>query len=151
MRQISADRSVLTEKEGMSVEPSVIAEIREKQLAACPSENKITIVITGNREDPGSKATFYNFESTINQGGSEKKVETSYRYSQLLEFNEKLIHEYGNIRLLRVFPPKKFVGNKEGDFVVMRRNAIQDWATELVSDEEVCEDPLVRNFFKLSE
>ena len=135
----------------MSVEQSVFSEIKEKQLASCPSDSKITIVIASYRDDPGTKATFFNFVSTVNEGGSEKTAETSYRYSQLLEFNEQLIHNYGNIRLLRTFPPKKFVGNKEGDFVVMRRDAIQTWATELVLDEETCDDPLIRKFFKLSE
>jgi hypothetical protein len=135
----------------MSVDPSVQAEIKEKQLAACPSENKITIVIKSHHDDVATKATFFDFVCTINQGGSEKTSETSYRYSQLLEFNEKLIYNYGNIRLLRTFPPKKFVGNKEGDFIVMRRDAIQEWATELVSDEEICEEPLLLSFFKLTE
>ena len=135
----------------MSVDPQVQQEIKDKQLAACPSDSKITIVITGHRDDAATKATFFNFRSTINEGGSEKTAESSYRYSQLLEFNEQLIHNYGAIRLLRTFPPKKFVGNKEGDFIVMRRDAIQNWCTELVSDEEVCEDPLVRKFFKLIE
>ena len=131
----------------MSVEASVQAEIKEKQLAACPSENKITIVITGHHEDAVQKATVFDFVSTINENGTEKTATTKYRYSRLLTFNEELIKKYGNIRLLRVFPPKKFVGNKEGDFVVMRRDAIQAWATELVTDEEVCEDPDVRKFF----
>ena len=135
----------------MSVDASVQAEIKEKQLAACPGENKITIVIAGHHDDAATKATFFDFVCTINQGGSEKTSNVSYRYSELLKFNEeKLIHNYGAIRLLRVFPPKKFVGNKEGDFVVMRRDAIQAWATELVSDEELCEDPDVLAQFKLN-
>ena len=137
----------------MSVSPEVQQQIKEKQLAACPSPNKLTIVITGHRDDAATKATFFNFTSSLlnAEGGSEKIAESSYRYSQLLEFNEKLIHNYGAIRLLRTFPPKKYVGNKEGDFVVMRRDAIQNWATELCSDEELCEDPDVLRQFKLLE
>ncbi|EAX95874.1 PX domain containing protein [Trichomonas vaginalis G3] len=135
----------------MSVEASVQNEIKEKQLAGCPSENKLSIVITGHRDDATTKATFYNFVATRIVNGVEKSSQTSYRYSQLLEFNEKLIYNYGAIRLLRVFPPKKFVGNRDGDFVVLRRDAIQEWATELCLDEEVCEDKDVLEFFKLTE
>lgn len=135
----------------MSVDPSVQNEIKEKQISGCPSENKISIVITGHRDDAASKATFYDFTATRVENGAEKTAQTSYRYSQLLEFNEKLIYNYGAIRLLRVFPPKKFVGNREGDFIVLRRDAIQEWATELCLDEETCEDKLVLQFFKLIE
>lgn len=133
----------------MTVDPSVQNEIKEKQLAACPSENKISIVITGHRDD--GKVVFYTFQCTRNENGSVKTTECEYRYSALLEFNEKLIYNYGAIRLLRLFPPKKFVGNREGDFVVMRRDAIQEWATELCMDEELCEDKLVLQQFKLVE
>jgi hypothetical protein len=65
----------------------------------------------------------------------------------LLEFNDTLIHDYGNIRILRLFPPKKWVGNREGNFVQQRLDAIQKWLNELIEDEELCDDPKFRNFF----
>ena len=69
------------------------------------------------------------------------------RYSILLDFNENLIHDYGAIHILRMFSPKKWVGNKQGDFVQQRMEAIQKWMTELVEDEELCDDPKLRSFF----
>lgn len=134
------------------VDPSVIAEIKEKQLTGCPAENKISLVITGHQEDPAAKATFFQIVATrVDPSGAEQSANNSCRYSQLLELNEKLIYNYGQIRLLRTFPPKKFVGNRVGDFVVMRRDALQAWLTELVLDEEMAVEPEILHFFQLSE
>ena len=137
----------------MNLDPATIDAIKEKQLASCPVENKIALIITGNQEDAAAKATFYNFRCYLqDSNGSEIKCsEDRYRYSQLLEFNEQLMHDYGAIRLLRLFPPKKWIGNKEGDFVTQRQEAIQNWLNELCEDEETAQDPKILKFFKLAE
>lgn len=128
------------------------AELKEKQLQNCKSQSKIAIVIQNYADDPVAKATFYNTQCTrIDANGQEQVTENRYRYSQLLEFNEQLMHDYGAIRILRLFPPKKWVGNRQGDFVQQRMEAIQAWMTELVEDEELCDDPKVRSFFKLTQ
>lgn len=128
------------------------SELKERQLATCKSQSKIAIVILNYADDPVAKATFYNTQCTrVDANGQEHVTENRYRYSQLLEFNEQLMHDYGAIRLLRLFPPKKWVGNREGNFVEQRMAQIQKWMTEIVQDEELCDDPKVRNFFKLTE
>ena len=128
------------------------SELKDKQLQNCKSKSKIAIVILNYADDPVAKATFYNTQCTrVDASGQEHVTENRYRYSQLLEFNEQLMHDYGAIRLLRLFPPKKWVGNRQGDFVQQRMEAIQAWMTELVEDEELCDDPKVRSFFKLTE
>lgn len=124
------------------------SELREKQLANCKSQSKIALVITNFADDPATKATFYTTQCTrVDENGQEHIEENKYRYSQLLEFNEVLIQNYGAIRLLRVFPPKKWVGNREGNFVQQRMEKIQEWMTELVEDEEICDDQKLREFF----
>jgi len=135
----------------MTTDPSVQQQIKERHLNTCPSESKIALVITGHHDDVAAKATFFDIHCVKVEGGNEISCDVSFRYSQLLEFNDKLIYNYGNIRLLREFPPKKYVGNKESDFVKLRQDGLQNWLTELVTDEEICEDPLVRSFFKLTE
>ena len=135
----------------MSVDAATQAAIKEQQLSGCPSEKKIAIVITGNHIDQATKATFYTFQAFKQTGDNTLTADSSYRYSQLLSFNEELIKNYGNIRLLRVFPGKKWVGNTDADFVSQRQDQIQKWATELVLDEELCEEPLVLKFFKIPE
>ena len=135
----------------MATDPSLIATIKESQFKACPSANKISLVISGHHDDPSTKATFFDIHCIKIQDGNEFSSDVSYRYSQLYDFNEKLIYNYGAIRLLRTFPPKKIIGNKESDFIQIRQDGLQNWLNELVSDEETCEDPLIRSFFKLSE
>jgi hypothetical protein len=126
------------------------ADLKTKQLESCPSESKISIIITGTADDPVAKATFYNTQCTVVNNGSESTSENRYRYSQLLEFNDSLIHDYGAIRILRLFPPKKWVGNREGNFVQQRQEAIQTWLNELIADEELCDDTKIREFFKIA-
>jgi hypothetical protein len=125
-------------------------DLKAKQLESCPSASKISLVITGAAEDPLAKATFYTTQCTVVNDGAESTTENRYRYSQLLEFNDSLIHDYGAIRILRLFPPKKWVGNREGNFVQQRQDAIQTWLNELIADEELCDDPKVREFFKVA-
>lgn len=128
------------------------SELKEKQLASCKAPTKISLVILNYADDPQAKATFYNTQCTlVDENGQEHVKEERYRYSQLLDFNEQLIHDYGAIRLLRVFPPKKWVGNREGDFVQQRMEKIQEWMNELVEDEEICQDGKLRAFFKLTQ
>jgi hypothetical protein len=119
--------------------------LKAKQLESCPSESKISLVITSTVDD--GKATFYITQCTIVVNGVESTKENRFRYSQLLEFNEALTKDYGAIRILRLFPPKKWVGNREGNFVQQRLDAIQLWMNELIEDEELCDDQKVRNFF----
>jgi hypothetical protein len=127
------------------------SELKAKQLESCPSKTKIAIVILNYADDPVAKATFYNTECTfVDENGVEHVSENRYRYSALLDFNETLVHDYGAIRILRLFPPKKWVGNKEGSFVQQRMEQIQKWLTEIVEDEELCEDQKVRDYFHLS-
>jgi hypothetical protein len=83
-------------------------------------------------------------------GGVETTTENRYRYSVLLEFNDALIHDYGAIRILRLFPPKKWVGNRQGNFVQQRQDAIQAWLNEIIADQELCDDAKVRAFFKVA-
>lgn len=127
-----------------------MSEIREGQLSSCVGSPKIALVIQNSVEDPVAKATFYVTQVTqVEEDGVEHVSEQRYRYSQLLAFNEMLKLEYGEIRIMRLFPPKKWVGNKEGDFVETRQSAIQNWMTALVKDEETCHDPRVREFFQI--
>jgi hypothetical protein len=119
--------------------------LKAKQLESCPSESKIALVITGTVDD--GKATFYITQCTVVANGVETSKENRFRYSQLLDFNDTLIHDYGNIRILRLFPPKKWVGNREGNFVQQRLDAIQKWLSEIIEDEELCDDPKLRTFF----
>ena len=136
----------------MSLDSSAIDAIREKQLDSAPGDTKLTLVITGHQEDPAAKATFFNVSASFTgSDGTEKTSEGRYRYSQLLDFNEQLIHDYGAIRLLRTFPPKKLIGNKEVDFVAQRMEALQNWMSELCADEETCQDKRLLAFFKLNE
>jgi hypothetical protein len=135
-----------------NLDSTQVEELRAKQLESCPAALKISLIITGFQEDAAAKATFFTVEAQLDkEDGAKVTSETRHRYSQLLEFNEKLINEkYGAIRILRLFPPKKFIGNKEGDFVTQRKDALQLWLNELVSDEETCADPRVREFFQLT-
>jgi hypothetical protein len=131
----------------MSLSPE---DLKAKQLESCPSRSKISIVITSTVDDPATKATFYATQCTIvDSSGNEQSNEQRYRYSSLLEFNDTLIHDYGAIRILRLFPPKKFVGNKEGNFIQQRKDAIQSWLNEIIADEELVDDPKIRKFFKV--
>jgi hypothetical protein len=134
----------------MILDSSEIAALKEEQLKSCPAARKVSLVITGCQEDAAAKATFYAIEGTIEQdSGEEKKIEQRYRYSQLFDFNETLIREYGAIRILRLFPPKKLVGNKAGDFVAQRKDYLQKWLAEIVADEELSEASIILQLFKL--
>jgi hypothetical protein len=126
------------------------ADLKSKQFESCPSESKISIIITSATDDPIAKATFYVTQCSVINNGTESTTENRYRYSQLLEFNDSLIHDYGAIRILRLFPPKKWVGNREGNFVQQRQDAIQTWLNELIADEELCDDTKIREFFKVA-
>jgi hypothetical protein len=119
--------------------------LKAKQLESCPSESKISLVITSTVDD--GKATFYVTQCTVVANGLESTKENRFRYSQLLEFNEGLMKNYGAIRIFRLFPPKKWVGNREGNFVQQRLEPIQLWMNELIEDEELCDDQKVRTFF----
>ena len=130
----------------MNLEQSTIDGIKDKQFDACPGETKLALVITGHQEDVAAKATFFNVNAYY---GDNEPVAGRFRYSQLLDFNDSLIHDYGPIRLLRTFPPKKLIGNKEMDFVTQRMEALQNWMTELCSDEETCQDKKVLTFFNI--
>jgi len=135
----------------MNLDSTEAAAIKAKQYEQCPAPRKISIVITGFQEDARAKATFFNIDASILlDDGTEKKSDDRFRYSQLLELNESLVQDYGNIRILRLFPPKKFVGNKEGSFVQQRKDALQIWLNELVADEETSVDSKLLAFFKLA-
>jgi hypothetical protein len=136
----------------MNLDSTEVAELKAKQFEQCPAEQKVSIIITGFQEDARAKATFFNIEAArLTADGSERKADGRFRYSQLLEFNESLIQDYGAIRILRLFPPKKFVGNKEGSFVQQRKDALQTWLNELVADEETCADPKLLTFFQIAD
>jgi hypothetical protein len=126
-------------------------DLKSKQLESCPSQSKVSLVIVNTVDDPASKATFYVIQAiVVDSSGNQQQQEPRYRYSQLLEFNDTLIHDYGAIRILRLFPPKKFVGNKEGSFVQQRKDAIQEWLNEIIADEELVDDAKIRKFFNVA-
>ena len=137
----------------MSLNAETINSITVAQLAACKGQEKITLVITGHQDDAAEKATFFNVQAKKydTSGAVVKTAEGRFRYSQLFDFNERLIFNYGNIRMLRVFPPKKWVGNKAMDFIAQRQEVLQKWLNELVEDEETCADPIILKFFNLIE
>ena len=137
----------------MNLDQQTVNSMIEAQLASAEGQEKITLVITGHQDDAAAKATFFNIQAKKydTNGSVVKTSEERYRYSQLLEFNDSLILDYGNIRILRLFPPKKWVGNKAMDFVTQRQEALQKWLDELVEDEETSSDPKVLKFFKLAE
>jgi sorting nexin-25 len=125
-------------------------ELKAKQIESCPSKSKVALVISSVVDDPVSKATHYVVQSTVvDPDGNERTVEQAYRYSVLLDFNETLIHAYGLIRILKLFPPKKLVGNHDGNFVQQRKDAIQKWMSEIIADEELVDDPKIRAFFQV--
>lgn len=134
----------------MNLDEAAISEMKSRQLSECPSQSKIALIITGYQNDPAQKAVVYNTQCIrIDASGSEVVNEQRFRYSQLLEFNEKLIYNYGTIRLLRNFPPKK-IQNKDPKVLQVRMDSLQQWMLELVIDEEICDDPLVREFFHVA-
>ncbi|KAH0787681.1 PX domain containing protein [Histomonas meleagridis] len=138
----------------MNLDQQTVNSMIEAQLASCEGQEKITLIITGHQDDAAAaKATFFNIQAKKydTNGSVVKTSEERYRYSQLLDFNESLILDYGNIRILRLFPPKKWVGNKSTDFVTQRQEALQKWLNELVEDEETSSDPKILRFFKLIE
>lgn len=137
----------------MNLDSATINSIVEQQLAKCEVSEKITLVITGHQDDAAAKATFFNIHAKkYDENGTViKESEGRFRYSQLLEFNDLLIYNYGNIRMLRVFPPKKWVGNKAMDFVTQRQEQLQKWLNELVEESETCTDQRVLKFFNLIE
>jgi hypothetical protein len=126
-----------------------LADLKAWHLQSCPSDSKISLIITCTIDDPISKATFYLTECTVVNNGIPATIENRFRYSQLLEFNESLIKYYGAMRILRLFPPKKWVGNRQGELVKQRQEAIQIWLNEIIADEELCDDPVIRDFFKV--
>jgi hypothetical protein len=135
----------------MILDSADFAALKEKHFNICPSENKLSLIITGCHEDAAAKATLYTVAGTLRDpSGQEKNIEARYRYSQLYDFNETLIHEYGAIRILRYFPPKKLIGNKAGDFVAQRRDGLQTWMSEIVEVVELCEAPIILKFFTLA-
>lgn len=125
------------------VDTSVQDDARTKQMDRCPEDQKVALVITGHFERDG--ATFYNFTSYSFDG---TKNETSYRYSQLYDFNQSLIRRYGNIRMLREFPPKK-LNKKDEQIVSARLDSLQIWCTELIWEPDTREDDQLQQFFKL--
>jgi hypothetical protein len=134
-----------------SLDSSQVEGLRAQQRESCRAARNISLIITSFQEDAAAKATFFTIEAMLDlDDGTQMKTEGRFRYSQLFDFNEKLINEkYGLIRMLRVFPPKKFIGNKAGDFVAQRRDGLQAWLDELVADEEAAADPLILTFFNL--
>jgi hypothetical protein len=123
-------------------------QLRNKQLESCPSESPISLIIIGCQEK--HVPTYYSFECTVVKNGVTYIRRVRYRYSQLLELNEALMQEWGAIRVLRLFPPKKVVGNREGTFVKQRRAAIQTWLNEIIAEEEICDELVLRGFFGLA-
>jgi hypothetical protein len=61
-----------------------------------------------------------------------------------------LIRHPGPIRILRLFPPKKWVGNREGNITQQRLHAIRNWISEPIEDDGLCDDPKIRTFFHLT-
>jgi hypothetical protein len=122
--------------------------LKNKQLESCPSQSPMSLIIVGCQER--NVPTYYTIEANVVRNGATFTRRDRFRYSQLLELNEALIREWGAIRVLRLFPPKKVVGNREGNFVKQRQSGIQNWLNELNAEEEICDEPALREFFGLT-
>lgn len=135
----------------MNVEESVLKKIKQAQIADQEGRpQKLVLLITGWNNDISEGAVFYSIDSiTIDESGNEILHQTTTRYSALLSLNEQLIHKYGLMRIYRIFPPKKAVGNKDEKFVQTRQKELQQWLSEIAVDEEASTDKLVLDFFKI--
>jgi hypothetical protein len=81
-------------------------------------------VVISSRVDDG-EAAFYSTQFTVVSNGAETTKDNRFRPSPLPEFNDGLAHDYGNTRILRLFPPRKCVGNREGTFIQQGLIAIE--------------------------
>jgi hypothetical protein len=97
--------------------------------------------------DPTIKAVVYHIEIGIQKAQIVHAHKVQRRYSALQQFDSQIRPLYKDSRFLQPFPPKKFFGNREADFLVERCDKLQKYLTNLVRVAGVVNTPAFMRCF----
>ena len=82
--------------------------------------------------DPSVNAVLYEIEVGIQKKDTVLIKKIFKRYSDLKQFDDQIRPLFNDNRFLKLFPPKKFFGNKSKEFLDQRAEQLQDYLTNLV-------------------
>jgi hypothetical protein len=134
-----------------SVSISSLTQKKQSQLQSSISIPPMYISIEGHQFDADIRATLYRLEIGVQKGDAVIVHSTSRRYSEIRNFDAEIRKQFGDSHYLLAFPPKKFVGNTNPEFLQIRVEQLQKYLANLVMIPGIARSPSFTRFFLIDE
>lgn len=126
-----------------------LAQKKQTQLSLSVTEPRLYIVINGYEYDFNLDAYLYTVEIGLQNEDIVDIKTRKIRYSQMYEFDKKIRPFFQEFRYLLPFPPKKYIGNKNPDFITSRMEQLQTYLGNLVRIPGICTSDAFMQTFRL--
>ena len=121
-----------------------------EMLKSSQSIPRMYIMLSSYEIDTQENAVFYLIEVGVEKGSDIEIHRVRRRYSAIKEFDDQIRVEYSDSRFLMPFPPKKFFGNMEKEFITKRYNELSVYLSNLVKIPRLTKAFEFLKFFEIS-
>jgi len=90
--------------------------------------------------------TEYTIEVVPND--KSKPFQIRDRYCEIRKYWKNMVEEYGNTIVPSTFPPKKWFGNKDPEFITHRKEKLEHFFNSLLEDPKLATSPITQTYFK---
>lgn len=126
-----------------------LAQKKQTQLSLSVTEPRLYIVINGYEYDINLDAYLYTVEIGLQNDDIVDIKTRKIRYSQMYEFDQKIRPYFQEFRYLLPFPPKKYIGNKNPEFITSRMEQLQTYLGNLVRIPGICTSDAFMQTFRI--
>jgi hypothetical protein len=134
-----------------SVSISSLTPKKQTQLQSSISIPPMYISIEGHSFDPAIQATVYRLEIGVQKGDDAIVHSVSHRYSEIRNFHAEIRKQFGDSHYLLAIPPKKFIGNRDAQFLEIRAEQLQKYLANLAMIPGIARSPSFTKFFLVDE
>jgi hypothetical protein len=130
---------------------STLTEKKQAQLQSSISIPPMYISIERFSLDTLVHATIYHIEIGIQKNDNVVFHCIDRRYSELYGLDTEIRKQFGDSHYLLDFPPKKFYGNKDPEFLQRRCEQLQKYLANLVMIPGISRSPSFTRFFLIDD
>ena len=124
--------------------------LQKKQLLSkCVSMPPMYITIEKHKYDEIARAVVYEIQIGIQHGNDINTNTIRTRYSEMDNLDKQIRGTLGNGAQLRQFPAKKWIGNRDEEFLKQRSSELQDYMIQLLKVPGILQNLHFRKFFDI--
>jgi hypothetical protein len=136
---------------GKLVSIASLSQRKSEQLQSANSIPPMYISIEKYFLDPQVDAIIYHLEIGVQKNQSVSVWAIDRRYSELSHLDSDIRGQFGSSQYLLDFPPKKFYGNKDPQFLELRNDQLQRYLGGLVKIPGISSFPSFIRFFGIDD